>query len=292
MRASLLGALAAAGLLVAVLLAGLPPLLVGGAGVLAVAFWGLAVGHAGAYVYHATRPAPVALGRPCCGQARAAHQALLQLPRRPLGRALVSLPAAFGLTQLAGVPRAAAQAGGTTVTRTFRKALGCPPCDGACVFEAFFTYTYRPLPGPGNRIQVTRFEMTWAQGDTGVCAASIDRGEGAFDFQCVGDAKPCQVTGGNIWGCPCDTTVAFVPLGTSTPEECTCPNSKNRTAYAQGRCGAPILVAKACDFQWIDINFRHKVTCTCATGGITRGDLVVVAQYRDGVLTFGGDIQN
>ena len=83
----------------------------------------------------------------------------------------------------------------------------------------------------------------------------------------------------------------FVPLGTSTPDDCTCPNAENRTAYAQGRCGAPILVAKACDFEWIDINFRHKVTCTCATGAITRGDLVVVAQYRNGALTFGGDVQ-
>ena len=132
--------------------------------------------------------------------------------------------------------------------------------------------------------------MTWAQDGTGVCAASIDRGNGAFDFQC-GGAKPCKVTGGNIWQCPCDTVVKFVPLGASTAEECTCPNEKNRTAYAQGRCGAPILVAKACDFEWIDINFRHKVTCTCATGGITRGDLVVVAQYRNGAITFGGDVQ-
>ena len=151
MRASLLGALAAAGLLVAVLLAGLPPLLVGGAGALAAAFWGLVAAHAGAYVYHATRPTPVALGRPCCGQPRAAPRALLQLPRRPLGQALVSLPAAFGLTQLAGAPRAAAQPAGTTVTRTFRKTLGCPPCDDACVFEAFFTYTFRPCRGRATR---------------------------------------------------------------------------------------------------------------------------------------------
>ena len=81
-----------------------------------------------------------------------------------------------------------------------------------------------------------------------------------------------------------------MPLGASTEQDCTCPNEQNRTAYAQGLCGAPYLIEKACDFRWIDINFRHKVTCTCATGGILRGDLVVVAQFRNGAITFDGDI--
>ena len=285
MRASLVGALAGGGLLVAVLLAGLPPLLVGAAAVLAAAFAVLVVAHAGAYVYYATHPTAVALGGPCCGQRRAAQRPRFQLQRRPLAQALVSLPAAFGLARLVPVPGALAQSARPPGTRqVFSIALG------GCTFSATFAYDFDRLPGPGGKIQVTRFRMTWDQGGTDGCDPSIDRGNGAFDFQCP-DGKECKLTGGNIWQCACDTLIKFVPLGTSTEQDCTCPNEQNRTAYAQGLCGAPYLIEKACDFRWIDINFRHKVTCTCATGGILRGDLVVVAQFRDGVLTFGGNAQ-
>ncbi|MGH2371089.1 MAG: hypothetical protein ACRDI2_23170, partial [Chloroflexota bacterium] len=247
MRASLLGALAATGLLMVVLVAGLPPLLVGGAGVLAAGFGGLVVAHAAAYVYYANHPTAVSLSRPCCGQRQADRRPIVRLQRRPLGQVLFSLPAAFGLAQLAGAPPAAAQRMGTTVKKTFRKSLSCLPCGGECVFQAFFEYDYRRLPGSSGKFHVTRFKMTWDQADTEGCTASIDRGEGAFDFQCVDDAQPCQLTGGNIWQCPCDTRIEFVPLGDSTAEDCTCPNEVNRTAYAQGLCGAPIAVEKACD---------------------------------------------
>jgi hypothetical protein len=53
--------------------------------------------------------------------------------------------------------------------------------------------------------------------------------------------------------------------------------------------GAPVWIAKACEFEWLDLNFQHKVTCGCPDGHISRGFLTVVATFRDGVISFGGD---
>ncbi|MBI3938430.1 MAG: DUF3624 family protein [Betaproteobacteria bacterium] len=290
MRASLLGALGSVALALVLAVAGLPALLVGVAVLVAASFCGLVLAHAAAYVYHGTHPTSVALSRPCCGQRRPAQRPIVQLERRPVLQVLTSLPAAFGLTYLASVSRAAAQpTGAITDRKVFRQTLSCLPCAGVCTVEAFFEYDYVPLEG--SKIQVTRFKMTWNQASTGSCEPSIDRGSGAFDFQCVGDTQPCKLTGGNIWRCPCGTRIEFVPLGTSTAEDCTCPNERNKVAYAQGVCGAPISIEKQCDFQWINLDFTHKVTCSCPEGGITRSGLDVLVQYRDGAIAFGGDIQ-
>ena len=297
MRASLLGSLGTVGALLVLAAAGLPTLVVGATAAVAAAFCALVLAHAAAYVYHGTRPNAVVQTGPCCGQrspaASSAPQRLLMLQRRPLVQVLFSLPTAFGAGQLAWVPRAAAQTTPTPPTpdfnglATFRKRLDCS-CGGECVFQAFFDYTATTANG---KTKVTHFRMRWDQTASTGCAPSIDRGMGAFDFQCPDQDKPCRITGGNIWQCPCNTFVQFVPADGVPQEDCNCPNQKNRTAYAQGLCGAPFVVEKVCPdgFEWINIDFRHKVTCSCDGGRINRGDLVVVATFRDGVLDFGGD---
>jgi hypothetical protein len=293
MRASLRGTLASGAVALALAITGLPPLLTALATLVAAGFGALTLAHAAAFVHHGTRAPTAGHSRPCCGQRPSDGQPFLPVQRRPLLQVVTSLPAAFGLAHLAWVPRVAGAAvrpaNAVTDRKVFRQTLGCAPCAGDCTFEAFFEYDYVPLDA--GKIQVTRFKMTWNQASTGTCQPSIDRGSGAFDFQCVGDTQPCKLTGGNIWRCACDTRIQFVPLGNSTPEDCICPNEKNKVAYAQGVCGAPISVEKECSFQWIDLNFTHKVTCSCPQGGITRGGLDVLVQYRDGVITFGGDVQ-
>jgi hypothetical protein len=289
MRGSLLGALASLAVLLGLMAAGLPPLLLGLAGAVTASFGALVLAHAVAYVYHATHPTPMALSRPCCGQRRRIQPALLPLQRRPLLPTLLSLPAAFGLTQLAWVPRAAAQPAGTnalapmmSASKEFMSSIPCA-CGGACVFRATFDYDYVPLAG--DKKQVTRFKMTWYEPEAGSCQPEIERGFGAFDFQC-GNEKPCKITGGNIFRCPCETVVQFVPLGDSDMDDCRCPNPKNKVAYAQGVCGAPISVEKECStFQWINLDFTHKLTCGCGQAE-NRGGLVVFVQYKDGTITF------
>jgi len=178
----------------------------------------------------------------------------------------------------------------TMRTAVFQNTLTCPDATGGtacqCTFTAYFGYDFKWLSA--TQIQVTRFTMRWAEGSTGTCEPEITRGSGAFDFQCVGDKQPCQFTGGNIFSCPCDTRIQFVPL-TGTADECICPNTQNKTDYAQGVCGAPVWIEKTCTFQWIDLNFQHKVTCSCPDGHISRGFLTVVAQFSNGAIQFGGD---
>ena len=151
------------------------------------------------------------------------------------------------------------------------------------------------MPLLSTQIRVTRFTMRWELGGTGTCAPSIDRGSGALDFQCVGDAKLCKLTGGNVWQCgACGTNMQFLPLPPGSPnyQDCLCPNEKNRNAFAQGVCGPPIWIEKECPsfFQQITIDFAHKVTSGCPDGHVSRGLLTVVATFSDkGLPTFGGD---
>jgi hypothetical protein len=63
----------------------------------------------------------------------------------------------------------------------------------------------------------------------------------------------------------------------------------NRVSYAQGVCGPPIWVEKACALQWLTLDFDHTATCGCPDGHLARGALAVVARFRDGAITFGGD---
>jgi hypothetical protein len=284
MRASLQGAAGAGALAGAAALAGLAPVLVGLLALVAAGFGGLVVAHAVAYV---VRPLPA--GGPCCGQ-RPPRLVL----RRPVLQAVLSLPSAFGLTQVLALSRAAAQTAlappATPHQAVFSTELTCPggaggaPC--TCTFTATFGYDYRQVSPTKKRL--THFTMQWGQGSTGTCAPSIERGSGAFDFQCVGDKQPCKLTGGNVFACPCGTTIQYVPL-TGSQKECLCPNQDNKRDYAQGVCGAPVWIDKACEFEWLDLNFQHKVTCGCPDGHISRGFLTVVATFRDGVLSFGGD---
>ena len=239
------------------------------------------------------------------GQGRRADR----FERRPLLQAVLALPAAFGLTQLVRVlPAAAASPPGaspaaTAQTAVFRSELTCPATASApactSTFFAYFGYDYKKLSA--TQFQVTRFTMRWAL--DGACAPSIDRGSGALDFQCAGDAKLCKLTGGNIWQCgACDTNMQFLPLppGSTNWEACQCPNEKNRNAFAQGVCGPPIWVEKACTdavgapsaFQQINFDFQHKVTSGCPDGHVARGFLtVVVTLGANGLPTFGGDFK-
>jgi hypothetical protein len=290
MRASLAGAAGAWGLAWAAATLSVlgVPALVGQVAVAAgVGLSALVVAHALAYV---VRPAPA--GGPCCGQAHPR-----QLVRRPVVQSVLALPAAFGLTlrgAAGGARLAAAQTAleppPTQRTAVFRSSLTCPGgCE--CRFRALFGYDFTgPSAGP---IRVTRLTMRWEQESTGTCVAGIERGGGAFDFQCAPvngvASKVCKLTGGNIWSCACETTIQFLPQGNSSADDCKCPNDKNRNAYAQGLCGPPIWIEKACAFEWITLDFKHKVTCSCPDGHITRGYLTVLATFRNGDIEFAGD---
>src|SRR5687768_1805554 len=167
MRASLFGALASVGTLLILAAAGLPALVVGTTATVSAAFCALVLAHAAAYIYHGTRPAAVVRSGPCCGQrspdGSAPPQRLAVLQRRPLVQVLFSLPTAFGASQLAWVPRAAAQTPPPedfTGRATFRKRLDCS-CGGECVFQAFFDYT--AAPPVNGKTKVTHFRMTWDQ---------------------------------------------------------------------------------------------------------------------------------
>jgi hypothetical protein len=284
MRASLAGAVAACALGGGAVAAGLPAPVVGLAALVAASFTILVVAHALAYVI---RPLPV--GGPCCGQ-----QQPRLFVRRPLLQGVLSLPAAFGLSQVLGVSRAAAQPElappPTMRTAEFHSTLTCPAGSAGaactCDFTAKFGYDFERVSP--TQIRVTRFTMQWGEGSTGTCAPEINRGSGAFDFQCVGDTQPCKLTGGNVFACPCGTTIQYVPL-TGSQDKCKCPNQDNKKDYAQGVCGAPVWIEKACNFQWITLDFQHKVTCGCPDGHISRGFLTVVAKYSNGAITFGGD---
>lgn len=288
MRAALLGTAGTWVVVLAAALAGVPALGVGIALVAAGAFSALSVAHAVAYV---VRPLPV--GTPCCGN----RQPLL-LVRRPALQAMASLPAAFGLTQVLRVGRAAAQPQtappppppATPYSAVFRSTLDCSAGAGGtactCTFTATFGYDF---VREGSKIRLTQLTMQWGEGSTGTCQPEINKGSGAFDFQCVGDSKVCRLTGGNLWQCACDTTIQFLNLPGHTAAECVCPNEQNRTAYAQGVCGPPVWIAKSCSFEWVTLDFAHKVTCDCPDGHISRGFLNVVAIYKNGALTFGGD---
>ena len=176
-------------------------------------------------------------------------------------------------------------------TAVFQSTLTCPgsadsaPCE--CTFSAYFGYDFERVSA--TQIRVTRFTMRWDEASTGACVPEIDRGSGALDFQCVGDTQPCKFTGGNIFGCPCGTRIQFVPLGSSTAQDCICPNDQNKVDYAQSVCGAPVWIEKTCTFDWINFDFYHKVTCSCPDGHVSRGFLTVLATFKDGEVHFGGD---